>query len=664
MSSLKYRPEIDGLRAIAVVSVVLYHAHIFLGGHRLLPGGFLGVDIFFVISGYLISKIILTDIIENRFSFMNFYERRARRILPALFLVMAASIPFATIMMLPKAFGEYADSLMATLFFGSNIFFWMQDSYTAVASDYKPFLHTWSLSVEEQFYLFFPPLLLLLARKKLASGLFFAALIFCSFILAISLIPHHADAAFYLLPTRAWELLAGYLVARHEIIRTAPETKKWGSWAGIVLIALPLFLVNDTMPHPGIATISSVIGAVLILVHGRGNWLLSFKPAVLIGLASYSFYLWHQPVFAFARIHNGGTLSTLEKGGLILLSLLLAAGSWYFVERPFRNRDRTSTKTLWLFVLGGAVFFTGFYAVQKAFDLKGRLVPINEIAARATDMTYIPNAYRDDPCRKDAGPYCVRGKEGGARWIVVGDSHLDRVAPVLWDRLKDKGVQMTFLESGGCGYAPGMEVMLDGKPDVCTAEINQSRRDYLLAQPPSTIVVMARYPLYIEGAWFNNGEGGLEDTGSMMMRPAGKDLPDGERKKAVASGVTSSIKELLKAGHKIILVYPVPEAGWDVPAMMNSQTKGMDATQRMEWMESENLSTSHALFKKRTGATYAALNAVPDQKSLIRIYPEKLLCRHDRCLTHDDAALFYSDDDHLSQVGANKLVDQILKSID
>lgn len=661
MSSLKYRPEIDGLRAIAVLAVVIYHAHISYMGYRFLPGGFLGVDIFFVISGYLISKIILTDMKAGTFSFLNFYERRARRILPALFLVLAVCIPFAVIWMLPKAFGEFADSLMATLFFGSNIFFWMQDSYTAVASDYKPLLHTWSLAVEEQFYLFFPPLLLLLfGRSDRLNTLFFFLLFTGSLAAAQFLSYNLRDASFFLLPTRAWELVAGYIVARRELSGRDILPSRGLTWIGLALIIAPLFLMNNTQHHPGLLTFIPVLGTMMVLSFGRHDPLLSLKPAILIGLISYSLYLWHQPVFAFARIDRSGWLTEPEKIVLIAVSIVLGILSWYFVERPFRNREKVSTRTVWTFVAAGMVFFCALYGAQKAFDLQSKISPVSEIAARAADMTYIPDMYRDSACHYD-GIFCTRGT-GKNHWISLGDSHLNRVVPLLWQELKGEDVSLTFLEKGGCAYAAGMEVLQDGQPGICTPEDMKVRQDYLLAHEPSTIVVMARYSLYIEGAWFDNGEGGIETrNGVMKMRPAGKDLPEAERKTAVKEAITSSLNDLAKAGHRLIIVYPVPEMGWDVPAKVHEVTKGMNEAQQKEWLSEPHFSISRKVYEERTKGMRAPLDAVQGD-NVIRVYPDQLFCDEDRCYAHNEEFVYYSDGDHLSQDGARLVTQHIIKA--
>ena len=359
--ALKYRPEIDGLRAVAVVPVVFFHA-----GFAPFAGGFVGVDIFFVISGYLITSLLLQDITQNRFSIVNFYERRARRILPALFLVMAVSSVIAWAWMLPGQLESFGQSLAAVTVFASNLFFYRASNYFAPSSELMPLLHTWSLAVEEQFYILFPLVLALVARwRTRVAVLVFGAGLVLSLMLAEFLIPRAGQLAFYLPPTRAWELLAGVLCAyalRHGVVG-APN--QWISLAGLCAICGGIALFNLQTPTPGLQIAAVVAGVVaVILFAGPGTIaysLLASKVLVGIGLVSYSTYLWHQPLFAFARIRHLDHPSTLTYLVLSVLSVALGAISWRYVERPFRERRdgafRISARTVFSgSILGAAVF--------------------------------------------------------------------------------------------------------------------------------------------------------------------------------------------------------------------------------------------------------------------------------------------------------------------
>lgn len=343
-----YRREIDGLRALAVVPVILFHA-----GFRTFSGGFVGVDVFFVISGYLITSIILAEKETGTFSIRNFYERRARRILPALFVVMAACIPFAWLWLLPDDMKDFSHSLAAVSVFASNILFWRGSGYFGTEAELIPLLHTWSLAVEEQYYALYPLFLCLMwrfAQRWTVATLAMIAL--GSLLLAQWGAYNKAGATFFLLPTRGWELAIGAFIAfyfaRPQAIKVNNLVAQTASVAGLLLIGVAVFVFRKETPDPSLYTLLPTIGAALIIVFATpGTYvgqLLGTKPFVGIGLISYSAYLWHQPIFAFAR-HR----SLLEPSGLtfIVLScsaLGLAYLSWRFVERPFRIRGGVSRK--------------------------------------------------------------------------------------------------------------------------------------------------------------------------------------------------------------------------------------------------------------------------------------------------------------------------------
>lgn len=302
---MQYRRDIDGLRAVAVLPVIFFHA-----GFPLFSGGFVGVDVFFVISGYLITGIILSELAAGKFSIITFYERRARRILPALFFVIAVSMILAWLWLLPGDMRDFSDSVFAVALFFSNVVFWRRTDYFATSSELAPLLHTWSLAVEEQFYLFFPPLLILVWRFS-RQHLLAVIIILSTLSLAIAQwgVAHEPGAAFYLLPTRGWELALGSAIAiwchKRSVPTLGPAIDQTLSLLGLTLIAGSVFLYDEHTPSPGLAMLAPTIGTGLILLYAKpATWaarLLSLPPLVTVGLLSYSAYLWHQPLFAFAR---------------------------------------------------------------------------------------------------------------------------------------------------------------------------------------------------------------------------------------------------------------------------------------------------------------------------------------------------------------------------
>jgi peptidoglycan/LPS O-acetylase OafA/YrhL len=347
---MTYRPDIDGLRAIAVLAVILFHA-----GFDTFSGGFVGVDIFFVISGYLITNILAKEIERNEFSLVNFYERRARRILPALFLVMICCIPIALAWMHPIQLKDFAQSLVAVNLFASNILFFLESDYFGADAEEKPLLHTWSLAVEEQYYIVFPVVLLISWRYgKKKSLIVVAFLAFISFLMSEWGWRYYEIANFYLAPFRIWELLTGSIAAL-AIGKIANKNNDLLVASGLVGIILPIFLYSDHTPFPSFYALAPVIGTFIIIVYGgthsKISQALSLKPIVFVGLISYSAYLWHQPLFAFARVIMMSEPSKLAMFGLSVLSLLLAVTSWKYIETPFRSKQKYPRKHIFILSL-------------------------------------------------------------------------------------------------------------------------------------------------------------------------------------------------------------------------------------------------------------------------------------------------------------------------
>ena len=305
---MRYRREVDGLRTLAVLPVIFFH-----GGFSAFSGGFVGVDVFFVISGYLITSIILADLEAGQFSLVRFYERRARRILPALFLVMATTSLFAYLWMMPDEFKNFGQSLLATAMFSNNLLLAITSDYWSLASEFKPLLHTWSLGVEEQYYVIFP-LLMIICWAYFRSWEMFVLgfLLVVSMIAAVWGVAHIPTMAFYALPTRAWEILLGalvaYYLAHNKVDVMARSCNQVLGLIGLVLILVPVFIFNENYLSPGLTTLAPTVGTVLIILFALEGTiihrLLSSRAMVGLGLISYSLYLWHQPLFALARVYS------------------------------------------------------------------------------------------------------------------------------------------------------------------------------------------------------------------------------------------------------------------------------------------------------------------------------------------------------------------------
>jgi len=399
----RYRAEVDGLRALAVVPVILFHA-----GFPAFAGGFVGVDVFFVISGYLIASIIVEEMRSGRFSFIQFFERRARRIIPALYAVLIATIPLGWLFMLPDNFENFGQSVVATVAVSNNILLLKTSGYWDLANEFKPLLHTWSLGVEEQFYLFFPLILLaLVGRGARTTAWVLAGLALASLVGAQWFVATKPLVAFHLLPMRAWELLLGAIFAVTRRPDRPHQVAGGGvgaalSWTGLLLIVAPVFLFDESTPFPGVTALAPTVGTLLVLMFAsEGNMvgrLLSTRALVGIGLASYSAYLWHQPLFAFIRLLSPEEPSTLVWIAAIAATGALAFLSWRFVERPFRSRERVSRGAVFALTIAvGALLAGAGLAIDRSAGFPGRLSVIGGAAdggGRQAQAAYVDRAFR------------------------------------------------------------------------------------------------------------------------------------------------------------------------------------------------------------------------------------------------------------------------------
>ena len=431
---LIYRPEIDGLRAIAVGAVILYHAQITILGHQPFKGGFIGVDIFFVISGYLITSIILKELVTTgSFSFKHFYERRIRRILPALLFVMLVSLPFAWMyLLLPSSFVDFSKSILYSLGFSSNFYFhYSGQEYGDESGLLKPFLHTWSLSVEEQFYILFP-IILLITFKYFRKYL--VHILIAGFVVSLGLADwtsrNYPSFNFYVLPTRGWELLAGSILAYLEIKQGHRSKNKILNFIlpsiGLFLIIFTIIFFKLHFPHPSLYSIPAIVGVCLIIWFADSNEIvtrfLSTKIFVGVGLISYSLYLWHYPIFAFARISNFFDNNIIYKIAFLIITIFLSSISYYFVERPFRNKKINFRKIFSLIIIIiFSIMLVNSYVVLK----EGK---INYLYEKITNI-YLNNEFDNKNLKVKSWEYVNNHNsqtfqsKDKIKILIVGDSH-------------------------------------------------------------------------------------------------------------------------------------------------------------------------------------------------------------------------------------------------
>jgi peptidoglycan/LPS O-acetylase OafA/YrhL len=504
-SAFPYRADIDGLRAVAVMLVVAFHL-----GARDFFGGFIGVDVFFVISGFLISSVILRDIEESRFSLVAFYERRIRRIIPALVVMLFVTAAVCCYYQLPSQLVSTAKSLLAATFSFSNVFFLMTTNYFS-NNDTKPFLPTWSLAVEEQFYIVFPLFLMLI--RRFLPGRFKTAIVsvaVASFILSAWSLHAFPSAVFYLPITRAWELLLGTMLAMGIFPRI--ESKIWRNVCSA--LGLAGILVSGSFPFPGVAGLVPCLGAALIIAAGQTGSsvvgrLLSLKPVVFIGLISYSLYLWHWPIIMFQHmsvLQIPNASNHVLKGTAVIVSMIVATLSWWFVERPFR-------KGRWM--LKGASAFR-FAAVSTGLltALGVSILALHGLPSRYTHQELTLASYintdvpaRSGTCFIESGgagrkPYdaenCLRQDPSKKNYLLIGDSH----AAQLWYGLHNTFPNMSLLQATASGCEPSIQDkhlrLLDNldnrlNGDICRPMMDYVYRDYLAKHHVDRILIAARW---------------------------------------------------------------------------------------------------------------------------------------------------------------------------
>ena len=659
---MKYRAEIDGLRAVAVLPVILFHA-----GFKLFGGGYVGVDVFFVLSGYLITGIIHEEMQSGRFSVVRFYERRARRILPALLLVCLVCIPFAWLWMLPDELQGFARSLMAVSVFASNFLFWSESGYFEAAAALKPLLHTWSLAVEEQFYIFFPLFLLLLRRASPRTLMTVIAALSVVSLSAAELLSKLLPAAnFYLLPSRAWELGLGAILALNAgtMSRKHGYAGQLAAATGLAMIVYAVFAFDETMQLPGLWSLIPVLGTALLVAFATPStmigWFLSLRPIVGIGLISYSAYLWHQPLFAFARIRLLDAPSPATYMVLSALALVLAYLSWRFVEQPFRRKDLVSRRQIFSSAAAVSVLvIAAGFAGQETSGFPARLTSDALAMAAWAEQPKL----RQGKCKTGSlnivtpENSCLYNDELPADITIWGDSHATVLAQSLADALRTGDHGLREFSFYGCAPATGLH-RSDGVDD-CDA---LNRRVLRELDPVSTVVLLARWTLYLEGEPFDNREGGVEPDGATYALPLGKGreyIADPARVQVVGQLFRTTIEQLLKSGKRVVLVYPVPEVGWNVPRLLAREIQFGIGRQ-------SPLSTSFEVFRRRSGNARAQLDLLADNPNLLRVRPEELFCgTHiaDRCLAQLDGKPLYFDDDHLSGIGSAMLAGKIVAAM-
>ena len=666
---ISYRPEIDGLRAIAVLSVIFFHTNKSIGNFILFSGGFLGVDIFFVISGYLITSIILNEInITTNFSFKSFYQRRARRILPALLFVIFFSIFFAYLFLLPSDFNDYTKSIFYSLFFTSNYFFYFTgELYDATPSLLKPFLHTWSLSVEEQFYLIYPVIFYFSFKyfKNFLNKILFS-LIFISIFAMVVYFYTNQSLAFFNFLTRFWELLIGALIANNQSkissLNLSILKKNIISFFGLILIIYPVLFFNKNISYGYIYTFVSIAGVSLIIsFHDKEiliNKILTNKILVFLGLISYSLYLWHYPIFAFGRITEFFGDGVSKK--LIFLTFIFSLFTYYLIEKPFRNFNFISVKKF-LFLI-----FISYFILLLCifFSLSGKITPIRNESLKLLntgDNTSNLSVCKNSNLNKEG--HCVFNERYKKTIILIGDSHMQTLEHSLLDFSNKNKFKFIIINRAACFYILDVNLFSKGKKTSCDIDYISKVRSVIMSNDNSVIILGGRMTLYLREDGFDNKEGDYDGKSALSFYNKDKKIVNfQERKDFIKEKYKKTIADLINNHHRVILIYPVPEVGFHVTRKLIFNLPAY-SNNLAELNKKKPLTTSYNVFLSRQKDTFDILDAIQDE-NILRIYPHNILCDKilkNRCSTHDDKDVFYIDSNHLSLKGSELVIKEIDK---
>lgn len=647
--SVRYRADIDGLRALAVIPVVLFHFRF-----SAFSGGYVGVDVFFVISGYLISLLICTEIERKQFSIVSFYERRVRRIFPALFLVMIVTTVLAMLILMPRDLTLFGRSLLAATTFVSNMEFWGETGYFGIGPDREPLLHTWSLAVEEQFYVVFPPLLI--ATSRFLKGRYLAVivpLLIVSLLLSVWGVRHYPSAAFFLLPPRFWELLLGALIAQPALqMPLRPGAANALCAIGLVMIACSIAAFSPDTPFPGIAAVLPCGGAALVVYSGvrrtadeAGRFvsaILSVAPIVFIGRISYSLYLWHWPLFVFARYQLGRDLNWPETIAAVAVAVGLSTISWRYVEQPFRGQRGALTRPR-LFGVSAAVMMVsaglGFIAVATA-GLPARYGPSVRqllIVAQEADNSSSRCGARNSTSNR----LCRLGSATAGRptFILWGDSHAAAISPAVDAAAAGYGEAGWLAWHSACPPLLGVRRM-DAAKDC--DRYNNGVLDFIRRNDIRTVILHARWAIIAEGTRYKGEDGrapiiadATADGGSMASN-----------KEIFARSLTKTVETLKAEGRRVVIVASVPEVGVRVPESL--------ARARMNGL-SEDIGPSRSDYENRQKFVLTLLQQLHANYGVEIVYPEQYLCREARCTVLKDGHPLYVDSHHLSLAGAASL---------
>jgi peptidoglycan/LPS O-acetylase OafA/YrhL len=622
---LTYRRDLDGLRGIAVAAVVAYHL-----GVPFASGGFVGVDVFFVLSGFLITSIIASGLEAGTFSIAGFYDRRIRRIVPALVFVCACTTVLALAFLLPDELKQFASSLVGTALSVSNFWCLRHSGYFDSAAETQPLFHTWSLGVEEQFYIIFPLLLIAVfrwwrGRLRTIIWLLFAA----SLILSMLLLQRYPKSTFFLLHTRAWELLAGSIIALGLVPKPASRLQRDAAGAlGLLAIAIAVFGYTSKTPFPGLAAVLPCLGAALVIWAGQGEntpaRLLAAGPLVFLGLISYSLYLWHWPVIVFANLLNVEALTELQKLAVAGTSIALAALTWRFIEQPFRRRGaRGFTRPA---ILRSGSLGLGSLVAVSLILIAWQGVPgryshqVVDLAAAGLDSSpFRDKCHFQGALKRTYDDTCVLGDKVDPKIIVYSDSHGAEFSAALGSLAKSRNESVRQITASACPPAANYSLSHGTR----CGDYNAAMLARLIAIPPSTILIAAN---------------------SMSWSTSRSDQ--------YWKGLQTTLAALHRAGHRLIVLGAVPSLPNHRPAP--------EALARWVQLGNDPANFTFTPDAKRLRDVNAKLKDLAAEMDATYVPIAPAFCNDDRCRAYLEGAVLYFDDNHLSVSGANVLAKKLL----
>ena len=647
---MRYRPEIDGLRAVAVIPVILFHA-----GIPGFSGGYVGVDVFFVLSGYLISGIILADLQKGQFSLSRFYERRVRRILPALLLTLILCSAAAWYWFLPRDFKDFSQSLTASALFVSNLLFLREQGYFDAEGGLKPLLHTWSLSIEEQYYILFPLFLGLLWRRMRGQILpVIILMLMVSFAWSCWLSLHAPRRGYFVLTSRGWELLTGVIVML--IMARSPRPLRWWddplAFAGLALILWSVLRFDAETPFPGPAALLPVLGTALMVLYARpgslAQRLLALRPLVLIGLVSYSAYLFHQPLLAFQRYLDPAEPSLVARLLMAGAALPLAWLSWRYVERPFRLGLAVPRRT----ILTGAVISIAAVAVLGVMvDLRNGyvrfdLTPQQTALLRSMERSGLPECRDIDRCLvPPPRPQDV---------LLIGDSNAFHFSQPLAEELARHDRRLISLTKGGC--FPSDRVERNDSPErvneACRAHYGAVFNYLGDARPkPDTVILSAAWASYFYGSDYFSGNPRQQTplVNARVKMVGTPPLDDAARRALIADEIAGLMARLSASFRNVCVIGPFPYAANNFRGGIPAVLAGIDTVSRDEY-----LAETHEL--------QAVFDADTLPRGVMTLFPHEQICRAGICEVQRDGRYLYSDMVHVSDYGARTVFADLFAS--